>query len=60
MIVFGWLGVKIGKRNALFVSLVLLAIAPISSWFVFDPAHPWRQLIFSVLLARMYHNRPSK
>jgi len=48
---FGWLGVRIGKRNALFISFLLLAIVPASSWWLFTPEHPWRQLWFSILLA---------
>lgn len=51
MVVFTRLGVRIGKRNALIVSLVMLAIAPISSWFVFTPKYPWLQLVFGALLA---------
>lgn len=51
VIVLSWLATKIGKRNAFLVSLSFLAFAPISSWWVFTPQHPWLQLVFAVLVA---------
>lgn len=49
--VFNWIGVRIGKRNALFLSLASLTGACLSSWWSFDPGHPWLQLVFIILVA---------
>jgi len=42
--VVAWLGVRLGKRRALMGILSLGIIGSLSSWFTYDPAHPYLQI----------------
>jgi len=48
--IFAWIGNRVGKKTTLFWAIVLFGLAPISSWWLFTPEHPYLQLIFSSLL----------
>ena len=46
-----WLGTKIGKRKAFFVSTGLSMVGYALKWICYNPAHPWMVAIPSPLLA---------
>jgi GPH family glycoside/pentoside/hexuronide:cation symporter len=46
-----WLGTKIGKRKAFFVSTGLSMVGYAMKWFAYDPGHPWLVLLPVPLLA---------
>ncbi|MBL0277557.1 MAG: MFS transporter [Anaeromyxobacter sp.] len=46
-----WLGTRIGKRRAFFVSTGLSMVGYAMKWFAYDPAHPWLILLPTPLLA---------
>ncbi len=46
-----WLGTKIGKRRAFFVSTGMSMLGYGMKWFAYDPAHPWLILLPTPFLA---------
>ena len=44
-----WLALKYGKRQAMFLELVLTALGGISKWFIFTPEYPHLLLLDAVL-----------
>jgi len=46
-----WLGTKIGKRRAFFVSTGLSMVGYGMKWFAYDPSHPWLVLLPTPFLA---------
>jgi glycoside/pentoside/hexuronide:cation symporter, GPH family len=46
-----WLGTKIGKRKAFFVSTGISMVGYGMKWFAYDPASPWMILLPTPLLA---------
>lgn len=40
-----------GKKNALVACLALVFLSSVAKWFLYDPVHPWRQLIVLALMA---------
>lgn len=46
-----WLGTRIGKRHAFFVSTGLSMVGYAMKWFSYDPAHPWFVLLPTPFLA---------
>ena len=46
-----WLGTRIGKRRAFFVSTGLSMVGYAMKWFAYDPDHPWLILLPTPLLA---------
>lgn len=46
-----WLGTRIGKRRAFFVSTGLSMVGYGLKWFSYDPAHPWLILLPTPLMA---------
>jgi len=47
---FGWLGVRIGKRNSLFVGFMFAIIGCMASWWLIMPGHPWLLIVFVLLI----------
>jgi len=45
------LGLWIGKRNAFIVCLAIFGLAPMSSWYLFTPEHPWLQLVMGLFIS---------
>ncbi len=46
-----WLGTKIGKRRAFFVSTGLSIVGYLLKWFCYDPSMPWLLLVPAPLMA---------
>lgn len=43
------LGTRIGKRTGMILTLWMLTIAPLCSWFLFTPESRWLQLVFHAI-----------
>ena len=46
-----WLGTRLGKKQALFVSTGISALGHALKWFCYDPRHPWLVLLPMPLIA---------
>lgn len=46
-----WLGTRIGKRRAFFVSTGISMLGYTLKWWAYDPAHPWLLLVPAPLMA---------
>lgn len=51
---FQWLCKRIGKRETLTVSTVMILAATWLSWFTYNPAYPWLALVTGILLSPGY------
>jgi len=51
IVVVTWLGTKLGKRRAFFVSTAISMIGYAMKWFAYDPRHPWLVLLPTPFLA---------
>lgn len=49
--VINYLGQRFGKKPVLLAGLVIVSLMFPASWFLFDPKHPWLQLIFAALVS---------
>jgi GPH family glycoside/pentoside/hexuronide:cation symporter len=45
------IGLRIGKERTMLVGMAIFTVAPFMSWFVFDPAHPYLQILFQLPVA---------
>lgn len=51
---FQWLCRRIGKRETLVASTLMIMGATLVSWFTYNPAYPWLALVTGVLLSPGY------
>ena len=51
---FAWLCHRIGKKETLMVSTVIILVATWLSWFTYTPEYPWLALVTGVLLSPGY------
>lgn len=49
--VINYLGQRFGKKPILLVGLTLISLMFPASWFLFNPNHPWLQLVFAALVS---------
>jgi len=51
---FTWLCRRIGKKETLMVSTVIILVATWLSWFTYTPAYPWLSMVTGTLLSPGY------
>jgi GPH family glycoside/pentoside/hexuronide:cation symporter len=51
---FAWLTRRIGKKETLVISTVMILVATWLSWFTYNPEYPWLSLVTGTLLSPGY------